>query len=128
MMVQQQKYLYLLVTLVSSCSLIDIVRETNPITFDLEGRETFNIYNLQSVELSNIIAPTIKPVVAVYPTSFTDQTGQRKSNSEFALFSSAITQAPHTILIRSLKHAANGNFFRVVERVGLDNLTKEDSL
>ncbi len=128
MMEQPQKYLYLLVTLVSSCSLIDIVRETNPITFDLEGRETFNIYNLQSVELLNITAPAIKPVVAVYPTSFTDQTGQRKSNSEFALFSSAITQAPHTILIRSLKHAANGNFFRVVERVGLDNLTKERQL
>ena len=30
--------------------------------------------------------------------------------------------------IRALKHAANGNFFRVVERVGLDNLTKERQL
>ena len=44
------------------------------------------------------------------------------------MFSSAITQAPNTILIRSLKHAANGNFFRVVERVGLENLTKERQL
>ena len=32
------------------------------------------------------------------------------------------------MLIRALKHAANGNFFRVVERVGLDNLTKERQL
>ena len=32
------------------------------------------------------------------------------------------------MLIRSLKHASNGNFFRVVERVGLDNLTKERQL
>ena len=78
MMEQPQKYLYLLVTLVSSCSLIDIVRETNPITFDLEGRETFNIYNLQSVELSNITAPTIKPVVAVYPTAITDRDWETK--------------------------------------------------
>ena len=27
-----------------------------------------------------------------------------------------------------MKHASNGNFFRVVERVGLDNLTKERQL
>ena len=60
--------------------------------------------------------------------AFTDQTGQRKSNSEFALFSTAVTQAPHTLLIRALKHAAKGEFFRVVERVGLDNLTKERQL
>ena len=72
--------------------------------------------------------PEVKPIVAVYPSSFTDQTGQRKSNSEFALFSTAVTQAPHTLLIRALKHASDGEFFRVVERVGLDNLTKERQL
>jgi len=60
--------------------------------------------------------------------SFTDQTGQRKSNSEFALFSTAITQQPNALLIRALKHAGDGKFFRVVERVGLDNLTKERQL
>ena len=43
-------------------------------------------------------------------------------------FSTAVTQAPEALLIRALKHAANGNFFRVVERVGLDNLTKERQL
>ena len=118
----------LLVISVSSCSIFDVVRETNPKTFKLEGRESFSIYDLQSKELENVTAPLIKPVIAVYPTSFLDQTGQRKSNSEFALFSSAITQAPYTILIRSLKHAASGDFFRVVERVGLDNLTKERQL
>jgi len=118
----------LLAILVSSCSLLDVIQETNPKTFNLEGRESFSIYQLQSSELANVKPPVVKPVVAVYPTSFLDQTGQRKSNSEFALFSSAITQAPYTILIRSLKHAANGNFFRVVERVGLDNLTKERQL
>ena len=41
------------------------------------------------------------------------------------MFSSAITQAPNNLLIRALKHASNGEFFRVVERVGLDNLVKE---
>ena len=76
----------------------------------------------------NVKKPIIKPVVAVYPTAFTDQTGQRKSNSEFALFSTAITQQPNALLIRALKHAGNGDFFTVVERVGLDNLTKERQL
>ena len=45
------------------------------------------------------------------------------------MFSTAVTQAPEALLIRALKHAANGKFFRVVERVGLDeNLTKERQL
>ncbi len=57
--------------------------------------------------------------------SFKDFTGQRDSNSKFALFSTATTQAPEALVIRALKHAANGKFFKVVERVGLDSLTKE---
>tara|TARA_R100001163_G_scaffold9199_1_gene8849 strand:- start:199 stop:987 length:789 start_codon:yes stop_codon:yes gene_type:complete len=87
-----------------------------------------SIQDLQSPKLKNVPIPQVSPVVAVYPTAFTDQTGQRKSNSEFALFSTAITQQPNALLIRALKHAGNGNFFRVVERVGLDNLTKERQL
>ncbi len=39
-----------------------------------------------------------------------------------------ITQAPEAFLIRAFKHAAGGKFFRVVERVGLDDLTKERQL
>ena len=61
-----------------------------------------------------------KPVVAVY--KFTDATGQRKSIDGYASFSSALTQAPETYLIRALKQS---NFFRVVERVSIDHLTKE---
>ena len=64
-------------------------------------------------------------MIAIYPNSFRDHTGQRKSNGEFALFSTAITQAPEAYLIRALKHAAEGEFFKVVERVGLESLTKE---
>jgi curli production assembly/transport component CsgG len=44
------------------------------------------------------------------------------------LFSTAITQAPEAFLIRALKHAADGKFFQVAERVGLDSLTKERQL
>ena len=79
-------------------------------------------------DLAAIGKPFLKPTIAVYPSSFTDQTGQRRSNSSYASFSTAITQAPHAYLIRALQHASNGEFFDVVERVGLDNLTKERQL
>ena len=117
-----QKYNYLLAIFLSSCSLA-------PVDTNLQKGKTLpSILQIQSEELFNVSQPKIPIVVAVYPNSFTDQTGQRKSNSEFALFSTALTQAPSHLLIRSLKHTANGKFFRVAERVGLDNLTKERQL
>jgi len=115
-----------LVLLLSSCSIFDQYEDTYEQRF--KSKDVVQISELQSIELANVLKPVIKPVVAVYPTAFTDQTGQRKSNSEFALFSTAITQQPNALLIRALKHAGNGDFFTVVERVGLDNLTKERQL
>ncbi len=120
------KLQYLLVLLLSSCSIFDQYEDTYEQRFS--ANDAVSIQDLQSIELKNVNIPKVSPVVAVYPASFTDQTGQRKSNSEFALFSTAITQQPNALLIRALKHAGNGNFFRVVERVGLDNLTKERQL
>ena len=124
-MVQLPKSLYLLVLLLSSCSTLDQFEDTQAQRF---SKDIVSIKDLQSTELKNAPLPKVSPVVAVYPTAFTDQTGQRKSNSEFALFSTAITQQPNALLIRALKHAGDGKFFRVVERVGLDNLTKERQL
>ena len=63
------------------------------------------------------------PVVAVY--QFLDKTGQRKSVSGVAMFSTAVTQGAETMLIDALKTAGNGKWFRVVERVGIDHLTRE---
>jgi len=123
-----QKSLYLSVLLLSSCAIVDVADDTYEQRFPSKGLTEASIFNLQSEELKNIAPPKVKPVVAVYASSFTDQTGQRKSNSEFALFSTAITQQPNALLIRALKHASNGEFFRVVERVGLDNLVKERQL
>ena len=117
-----QKYNYLLAIFLSSCSLAPV--DTNL----QQGKILPSVLQIQSEKLLNVEQPKIPIVVAVYPNSFTDQTGQRKSNSEFALFSTALTQAPSHLLIRSLKHTANGKFFRVAERVGLDNLTKERQL
>ena len=62
----------------------------------------------------------VQPVVAVY--KFQDFTGQRKSIDGYASFSTAMTQAPETYLIRALKQSG---FFRVVERVGIDHITRE---
>ena len=117
-------YSFLLAILVSSCAVLNENRDLS-LTRDILPA---NILDLQSVELAELPPAKKKPVIAVYRDSFQDLTGQRKSNSSFALFSTAVTQAPEALLIRALKHAANGKFFRVVERVGLDNLTKERQL
>lgn len=73
--------------------------------------------------IQNMPLPARTPVVAIY--KFDDLTGQRKSRDGIADFSSAITQAPEAYLIRALKQSG---FFKVVERKGLDHLTKERQL
>ena len=67
-----------------------------------------------------------KVVVAVY--SFLDKTGQRKESANIAKFSTAVTQGGESILLKALEDAGDGMWFRVVERVGLDNLLKERQL
>jgi curli production assembly/transport component CsgG len=62
--------------------------------------------------------------VAVY--GFRDLTGQMKPNDRLAVFSKAVTQGSEVFLIKSLQDS--NNWFRVVERVGLDNLIKERQL
>ena len=70
--------------------------------------------------------PNQKAVVAIY--SFKDLTGQRKSSQKMALFSTAVTQGADNYLIDALRSAGNGNWFVVVERSGLDGLTRERQL
>tara|TARA_B100001093_G_scaffold463366_1_gene479392 strand:+ start:2016 stop:2834 length:819 start_codon:yes stop_codon:yes gene_type:complete len=74
-------------------------------------------------ELLDLPAPEKQPVVAVY--KFPDLTGQRKQKGDVAMFSTAVTQGGATMLIDALKTAGGGSWFRVVERVGIDNLTRE---
>ena len=115
----QQKLLYLSVLLLSSCALVvDPLYNGIPPIRSIESAEVGALLT----NLSDAPIPIKKPVVAVYPNSFKDDTGQRRSNSQYASFSTAITQAPDAYLIRALKHS---NVFDVVERKGLDNLTKE---
>lgn len=70
--------------------------------------------------IKNIKTPEQKPVLAIY--TFDDATGQRKSVPGYADFSTALTQAPLDYVIRAIKQSG---FFRVVERQGLDHLTRE---
>ncbi len=62
--------------------------------------------------------------IAVY--GFMDKTGQMKPSDRLALFSKAVTQGAEVFLIKSLQDSKN--WFKVVERVGLDNLIKERQL
>lgn len=61
--------------------------------------------------------------IAVY--GFHDRTGQRKSVPNVASLSSAVTQGGDSYLIKALKDVGDGRWFKVVERVGLENLIKE---
>jgi len=119
----QQKLLYLLVLLLSSCALI-IPPLDNGVP-PIRNIEPAEVSSLIVKGLKDIKPPVKKPIVAVYGKSFLDNTGQRRSNSQYASFSTAITSSPDAYLIRALKHS---NFFDVVERKGLDDLTKERQL
>ena len=75
-----------------------------------------------TASLPNLDGPPI--TIAVY--GFRDLTGQKKSADKMALFSTAVTQGAEVFLIKSLQDAPG--WFKVVERVGLDNLIKERQL
>ena len=77
-----------------------------------------------NTEFHTISAPsTGKLVAAVY--GFKDLTGQRKPSDKMANISTAVTQGSEVWLIKALQEVGQGTWFQVVERVGLDNLTKE---
>ena len=78
----------------------------------------------ENTEFHNLPGPaTGKLVAAVY--GFTDKTGQRKPSDKMANISTAVTQGAEVWLIKALQEVGSGEWFQVVERVGLDNLTKE---
>lgn len=75
-------------------------------------------------EFDTIAPPKNGPVVAaVY--SFEDKTGQRKPNDQIAHISTAVTQGADVLVIQALQEVGKGQWFKVVERVGLENLARE---
>lgn len=108
-----------IISMLSGCALIQStgLTETDPtVTTQREGVKK---------EFDTIPAPAAgKPVsVAVY--SFQDKTGQRRPQANVASLSTAVTQGAETFLIKALTDVGGGRWFEVVERVGIDNLTKE---
>lgn len=67
-----------------------------------------------------------KITIAVY--QFLDKTGQRKPSDGIANLSSAVTQGSEVWVIKALQDVGQGEWFEVVERVGMDNLIKERQL
>jgi curli production assembly/transport component CsgG len=110
------------VTMLSGCAVIQStgLTETDPtLTTQRVGVKK---------EFDSIPAPANgKPVsVAVY--GFTDKTGQRRPQPNVASLSTAVTQGAETFLIQALQGVGQGRWFEVVERVGIDNLTKERTI
>ena len=113
--------MFLLATLVSSCT-----SWTGPMEIPVVETAKVQLTLLEQ-KLIEIHPPIRQPSVAVY--RFTDQTGQKKQNANGGTsFSTAVTQAPAVYLIRALTRAANGKFFKVIDRSILDDLTKERQL
>lgn len=107
--------IFLLASALTGCASIDMaVMKEEPVA--LKVRE-----NLFST-LPQIDGPPL--TIAVY--GFADKTGQMKPNDRLAVFSKAVTQGSEVFLIKALQDT-NG-WFKVVERVGLDNLIKERQL
>ena len=120
--VKSLSLLFLLGTLVSSCTSWSGKDWEIPVV----EKATVQLTLLEQ-QLKDIHPPIRQPSVAVY--RFTDQTGQKKQNASGGTsFSTAVTQAPDVYLIRALTRAAEGKFFRVIDRQVLDDLTKERQL
>ena len=105
----------LIVTTLSGCAHIHMENSREePVA--LQPRESL------TTKIPDLDGPPI--AIAVY--GFTDKTGQMKPNDKLAVFSKAVTQGAEVFLIKSLQDSKN--WFKVVERVGLDNLIKERQL
>jgi curli production assembly/transport component CsgG len=108
--------------LLSGCATGSLLKEkiTNE-QFDSPQVEKSSFLDKQS---NSIQPPAGGPItVAVY--GFQDRTGQRKSSPLYASLSSAVTQGGDSYLIKALQEAGDSRWFKVVERVGLENLIKE---
>jgi len=105
----------LIVSTLSGCATIHMeAAKEEPVA--LKPRENL------TTKISQLDGPPI--AIAVY--GFQDKTGQMKPNDRLAVFSKAVTQGAEVFLIKSLQDSKN--WFKVVERVGLDNLIKERQL
>lgn len=106
-----------IVTMTSGCAIIQStgVTETKPTVTT----------NMLQKEFDTISPPNANKPVSVAVYSFKDLTGQRRPQANVASLSTAVTQGAESFLIKALQDVGRGQWFEVVERVGIDNLTKE---
>ena len=119
--VMARDLLLLCLLFLGGCTAFTGVQKT--LEFERQGPE---LVPSATHQLLNLPPPLSKAVVAVY--DFQDKTGQRKALDNIASFSTAVTQGGIDILIEALRDAGRGNWFAVVERAGLDGLTRERQL
>jgi len=106
---------FVIATALSGCATINMESgKEEPVA--LQPRESL------TTKIPELDGPPI--TIAVY--GFQDKTGQMKPNDKLAVFSKAVTQGAEVFLIKSLQDSKS--WFKVVERVGLDNLIKERQL
>lgn len=117
----RREFVLVCLLFLSGCTAFTGVQRS--LEFERQGPE---IVPSAAHQLLNLPPPKTKAVVAVY--EFLDKTGQRKALDNIASFSTAVTQGGIDILIEALRDAGRGNWFAVVERSGLDGLTRERQL
>jgi curli production assembly/transport component CsgG len=72
--------------------------------------------------------PTPKQPVPVAVYSYPDLTGQFKATETVSTSSRAVTQGAVWMLVKSLKDAGEGRWFKVIQRANLDYLLKERAI
>jgi len=114
-MIARFSTLPLLAALLLSCAPHPpVLPETKPTS--VETTATF-------MALRDLPGPKQPVPVAVY--NYPDLTGQFKASETVSTSSRAVTQGAVWMLVKSLKDAADGGWFKVIQRANLDYLLKE---
>jgi curli production assembly/transport component CsgG len=110
------------IVVLSGCATSSVIREK--LTGNQFDEPTVEVSTYLKKDSNQLAPPAGGPIpVAVY--GFRDLTGQRKSQPLIASLSSAVTQGAENYLIKSLQDVGEQRWFKVLERVGLENLIKE---
>ena len=118
------EFLTLLKILAVACFITGCASTDRPIMYD----DPYVTASKQTDMLRAIKPLKDQPIIDIAVYDFPDMTGQRKPSTKFSQLSMAVSQGADAWVIKALKEVAHGQFFRVVERAGLDNLVKERQL
>jgi curli production assembly/transport component CsgG len=111
----------LLLSLLSGCAMTQNERMGS-------APKPVNMPVMMQKEFDRIPGPAGGVPITVALYGFTDKTGQRRPQQNVASLSTAVTQGGEMFLIKALQDVGQGKWFKVVERVGIDGLTRERQL